>query len=278
MTASGNDLEQWQIADENPDESWESYAKSTSRTPKKLIIILLVTLSLGGIVFVVGRFLAGASAEETAPTTTATQTTVPETQDVNTLLSDMALRLNEPATEPFLAVQIFSSDIGVLGRVGTTQERDQIVTLLEETFTAELESDAITVDPEVDAVGWLDQAQNAIDVFSNEPILSNGFGINNSQIILDADLPQTLSQTNLIEAFGAIDLDLVDDTTVSSRDQTAELRVSLIEGAVEVNGTVPSQGVAEQVESSAVGVYGEGAQTDLNVSCLLYTSPSPRDQ
>lgn len=272
MAVQGNDLEQWQIEEQNPDESWATYAQSTTRTPKKLLIILAVILALGGITFVVGRFLAGQSSEEAALNTTSTDTTVGVIDDVNTLLNEMARQLDESGTEPYLAVQIYNSDIGVLGRVATTEERDQIVALLEETFTSELDPDAIAVEASLDSVSWLEEIAPAVEAFSVEPILSNGFGINNAQIILDSELPQTVSQENLIEAFGALNVELVDNSLVSVRDQTAQVVVRLEGGAVQISGTVPSEGVARQVQESAESVYDTGIETSLEISEAAFAS------
>ncbi len=272
MTVQGNDLEQWQIKEQNPDESWKSYSQSTSRTPKKLLIILAITLTLGGIAFVVGRFLAGQSADEATPTTTSPETTIVEIEDVNSLLNAMALRLNDSPTEPYLAVQIYDSDIGVLGQVATAEERDQIVSILEETFTSELDPDAITIDADLDTVAWVDDIQPAIDAFSKEPILGNGFGINNSELILDAELPQPDSQQTLVEAFSTLDLELVDESLVINRSQTAAVQVSLDNEELLITGTVPSAGVASQIEASAISVYGDAVETELEVSDAAFAS------
>ena len=111
MSQQNGDLEQWQIAEQNPDESWSSYAKSTTRTPKKLLIITLTTLVLGGAAFAVGLFLADQSSSEVAatPSTPTPSDTTTEITDVNTLLNDVAQRLDTTTSEPYLVVQIYNS-------------------------------------------------------------------------------------------------------------------------------------------------------------------------
>ena len=272
MSQQSGDLEQWQIQEQNPDESWSSFAQSTTRTPRKLIIIALIILVLGASAFGVGLFLAGRSSTEVQnPTATPTPATS-DTQDVNTLLNEIARQLAATPTEPYLAVQIFNSDIGVLGRVATTEEREQIVTLLETTFSSELDSDAIAIDPDLDEITWVNEIRNSVEVFSNEPVLSHGFGINNAELILNAALPQTTSQTTLVDAFSELTVELVDESIVDLRDQIAEIRISSIDGALEIDGTVPSEGVANQIAESASRVHEGAIDVSIDISGSAFAS------